>query len=309
MRSFGKSLASGRKALAPVSSLALPPPHHELRAGHELRAPRYVELASALVVLFASATFAGCSDDSADPPATGGQTSNAGTGGASSAGTGGNAMGGTSAAGTSAGTGGSGGAGSSLPTQVYAFAAGLDGFRVNYVCLGPGAGVNCAAVMAPVADADAGADGGEVPAGDPGSGDGFAVVTHDPAVGEPEPGSAKLEVDFSADGQLVVFAVNFDTANLTGKVITARVTMEAGGPAQTAGKLYVKTGPDYVYADSGQLTLTPGVWTTLTYSTPTFYANQAAYDVADVREIGIEFAAPGATLFTPAVIHVDTVQY
>ena len=63
------------------------------------------------------------------------------------------------------------------------------------------------------------------------------------------------------------------------------------------------------YADSGQLTLTPGMWTTLTYLNPTYLADANIYNVADVREIGIEFAIPLATAFTPAIIHVDTVQY
>lgn len=269
------------------------------------------KVVSSLVLFAIMSGVPGCSEGSTDPlPSTGaGGTGNGGAAGDVAAG---GTSGGSSGSTSTGGTAGSAGGGNPSATQVYDFTEGLEGFRISYYCLGPGTGVGCSAVDAPiVVVGDAGSDGGGTPALPPSGSTliaGFVGATHDAAVGSPAP-SAKVEMELSADGQLAVFAVNFESTNLTGKVITAQIMMDAGGVAQTAGKLYVKTGPDFVYADSGQLTLTAGTWTTLTYSTPTYYANQAAYDITDVREIGIELAAPLATAFSTTVVHVDNLQY
>lgn len=267
------------------------------------------KLASSLVLLGVLSGAAACSEGSTNPLTSAGAsgTGNGGSAGAVAAGGADGSSGSTSNGGTAGSAGGS----NPSATQVYDFTEGLEGFRVSYYCLGPGVGVGCAAVDAPAAPGnDAGTDGGgtAAPPSDATPIAGFVLATHDLAVGAPAP-SAKIELELNAEGQLAVFALNFDSTDLTGKVITAQVMMDAGGVPQTAGKLYVKTGPDYVYADSGQLTLTPGMWTTLTYSTPTYYDNQAAYDITDVREIGIELAAPLATVFSTTVVHVDNVQY
>jgi hypothetical protein len=127
-------------------------------------------------------------------------------------------------------------------------------------------------------------------------------LSHDPAVGDPAPGSARVELQFTALGQLAELALNVPTVDLTGKTITAQVRVEAGAPPTTNAKMYVKTGAAYLYADSGQVTLVPGSWVTLRYpSTPAS---------ADVREMGIEFGLTTTeTEFSAAIIHVDTFQY
>jgi hypothetical protein len=196
---------------------------------------------------------------------------------------------------------------------VYTFDSSVEGFRINYICTGldPNGMATCLPVAAPepAAAGDAGADAaasGEAPT-EPDNG--LATVSHDSAIGDPQPGSIQVDLDFTAAGQLAVLARNVDSTDLTNKPISARVRVEAGAPPQVSGKMYVKTGENYVYADSGQVTLTPGVWTVLSYVTPSFIADSVTYNVADVREFGIEFAIPMATTFTPAVIHVDTFQY
>jgi hypothetical protein len=200
---------------------------------------------------------------------------------------------------------------------VHTFDTSVEGFRINYICtgLGPNGMATCMSitVQEPALVGDAGTDAGDAAPPSEGSpaepDNGLATVSHDPALGDPQPGSIEIDIDFTAAGQLAVLALNFDSTDLTSKPISARVRVEAGAPPQVGGKLYIKTGENYVYADSGQVTLTPGMWTTLSYVMPSFVADAAMYNVADVREVGIEFAIPMATTFTPAVIHVDTFQY
>jgi hypothetical protein len=194
--------------------------------------------------------------------------------------------------------------------ETVAFAAGLEGFRVNYYCSGsPPA---CVSVMDAVPESDAGvADAGET---EPASGNDFVAAEFDANVGEPAPGSARITLQFSADGQLADFARNFGDGmtpglNLTGKLITARALAEAGGAPTVVAKLYVKTGMTYSYADSGETPLPAGVWTTLRYQMPTYVNDANVYDIADVREIGIEILGRGATAVTPTIVHIDTIEY
>jgi hypothetical protein len=75
--------------------------------------------------------------------------------------------------------------------------------------------------------------------------------------------------------------------------------------------MYVKTGATYVYADSGSVNLVAGSWVPLAYpnlSGGGYIANVVSFNPADTRELGIEIAAGPAAL-TPAIVHIDTVQY
>jgi hypothetical protein len=251
-----------------------------------------------------------CSEGSTDPLtlAGAGGTDNGGAGGAVAAGgsSGGfsGSSGGFSGSTAAGGTAGSAGSGNPPATQVYDFTEGLEGFRISYYCLGPGANVACSSVD-PAASVD---DAGEPAASDSMLLGDFVLATHDAAVGSPAP-SAKVELRFSAMGQIAELAVNIDSTDLTGKVLTAQVLMDEGGVPQTAGKLYVKTGPGYVFVDQGEITLTAGTWTTLTFSMPSAFYDPSTYDMTDVREIGIEFATPLAMAFSTTVLHVDNVQY
>jgi mannanase-like protein len=241
-------------------------------------------------------------------------SANAGSGGAAGGGSGGTGAGGTGG-GTSGGAGGagSGGTGSEpiQPMPVATFTTGLDTFIVNYYCTGP-APAGCAQIMTPtpLPEADAGADAG---AGVGQSGpDGFFVVEHDTAQGDPDPGAARITVQFDGPSQIVEFAYNIATVDWTNRQGSIRVRL-ASGPVGTAAKMYIKTAADYNYADSGQVTLTAGeTWTTLTYPPAAggmiSIVNPATYDLGDVREIGVEIAA-GPTTLTPAVIYVDTLAY
>jgi hypothetical protein len=260
---------------------------------------------------------AACSESQYNPTlpegGSGGGTASAGAGAG-----GGSSGSGSSGAGGSAGTpggAGSGGSGNPGVTQTYAFASGLEGFRVNYACTG--IPFVCAPVMdaAPAGDADAGADAGGDAGGEPAPVmSDFFLTEFDAAVGDPEVGSAKLTLQFGADGQLADFARNFGSnvmtgLDLAGKTISARARVEPGGAPTVAAKMYLKTGETYSYGDSGEVTLTPGTWTTVSYTIPTYYANMAVYNMADVREVGIEILGRGATAVTPTVVHIDTISY
>jgi hypothetical protein len=275
---------------------------------------RVVRLCGGLALSFAVGAVACSAEDSEPMPplrgsAASGGASGAGgsTGSAGTSGTGG-------ASGGSAGTSGSGGGGSSTATTVYDFSDSLEGFAINYYCLGPANSQNCSPVTsAPIPGADAGADAGDAGAAPPAAND-FFNVTHDPTVGDPALGSAKVELNFTAGEQTAILALNYAAgANLTGTTITARVLVDAGAPATTSAKLYIKTGANFYYADRGAITLIAGTWLTLTYDTglPPVYpaAPTAEYALSDVREIGIELAATGIATPALTVVHVDSVQY
>jgi hypothetical protein len=238
-------------------------------------------------------------------------SANAGSGGAAGSGTGGSAQGGTTGSGGNAGGGGSAGTGGGepiAPMPVVEFTSGLQTFIVNYYCTAA-APTGCAQIMTPtpLPGADAGPDAGAAD-GQVGP-DSFFVVAHDPLIGEPDPGSARITVDFAGPSQLVEFAYNIATVDWTNRQGSVRVRL-ASGPDGIAAKMYIKTAADYNYADSGQVTLVAGEdWTTLTYPPPPermlSIVNPSTYDIADVREIGVEIAGPSA-MPSQAVIYVDT---
>jgi hypothetical protein len=196
-------------------------------------------------------------------------------------------------------------------TPVAEFTTGLDTFIVNYYCTAA-APAGCAQIMAPTPTpaADAGADAG-VAAGQVGP-DNFFVVAHDTQEGDPDPGSARITVQFDGPAQLIEFAYNIPDVDWSNRQGSIRVRL-ASGPVGTTAKMYVKTAEDYNYADSGQVVLTAGeAWTTLTYPPPPermlSIVSPATYDITKVREIGIEVTAAPTTL-TPAVLFVDTLAY
>jgi hypothetical protein len=252
-----------------------------------------------------------CSEGTTEPPSdNAGTSSMSGSGGSATGNTGGsgNATGGTSGAGGSGGAGGSTGGGSVEPSTFHNFDTSQEGFRINYVCTAAAVCMSIQPGMAPAA-VDAGADGGGAPPSQEPD-NGLATATWDSEVGSPQPGSVRVEIDFTAPGQIAVLALNFDTTDFTGRTMSALVTVDAGAPAQLVGKMYMKTGETYVYADSGERPLPPDTWTSFSISAdlPMSVAN-GTHNAADTREIGIEFATPMATAFSTAVIHVDAWQY
>jgi hypothetical protein len=264
-----------------------------------------------------------CSEEQYNPAiGAGGSTAAA----AGSAGQSGSAGSGTSDSGGSAGAAGSaggGGAGAGTATKVYAFQSSLEGFFINYYCTGPAVNTSCVQLQAqqpadvPDAGADAGEDAGAAPE-QPVMTD-FFTLEQDPAVGSPAPGSAKLTLRFTTGAQSANFAINFGSGtepgiDLAGKTLQAQVRVEAGAPATTYAKMYIKTGATYYYADSGQRTLVADSWSPITFNgfgAPSYPTtpDPALYTLGDVREIGIELGATDIPSAVAAAIHIDTVSY
>jgi hypothetical protein len=199
------------------------------------------------------------------------------------------------------GNAGSGGSASAMATKIYSFESALEGFTINYYCPGPVANTGCVPVPAPPLPENA-----------------LVALGLDGAVGDVDPGSASLTFKFTTGYQSANFAANFGSGmeaglNVAGKVIRAQVRAGAGSPMTAFAKMYVKTGPQYYYANSTQVELRPEVWTSVAFDTgvpPSYPAvvdpNQFTLD--DVRELGMEIGASMASAGT-AVIHVDTIFY
>ena len=265
-----------------------------------------------------------CSEEQYNPAIGGGGSTTAAAAG--SAGQSGSAGSGTSNNGGSAGAAGAGGTGAGAEdtaTKVYAFQSSLEGFFINYYCTGPAVNTNCTQLQAqqPADVADAGADAGDDAGAAPEQPvvNDFFTLEQDPSLGSPAPGSAKLTLRFTAGSQSANFASNFGSGtepgiDLAGKTLQAQVRMEAGGPATTYAKMYIKTGATYYYADSGQRTLSADTWTTLTFAgfgAPSYPTapDAALYTLGDVREVGIEIGATDIAAPVTASIHIDSVSY
>src|SRR5690606_1926092 len=169
-----------------------------------------------------------------------------GSAGQSPGGRAGNAgSGGVAAAGTPAGGGGSNSG--TQPLVAFDFVDDVQGWVFVYA--------EPASLVAPTPAGDAGA---EPPP------EGVATAAHD-AAGDPmgNAGSVLLGLPFRAPAQKVSFEVTVAEddvgVNLQGRSISARISVTAGyaaDPSNPAGlKLYVKTGPNSLYADSGYLNI------------------------------------------------------
>jgi hypothetical protein len=125
-------------------------------------------------------------------------------------------------------------------------------------------------------------------------------------------------------GQYVgVGLVPAPAADITGKVITARVKIVSGLESATdlmnapaGAKIYVKSSGGYIYESGAPQNLTStGIWNVITfdYKTPGYLdptVDAAAFDPADIRELGIQIDSGGMTTTAqPVVILIDTLAY
>ena len=148
---------------------------------------------------------------------------------------------------------------------------------------------------------------------------GVAVAEHDPTVGSPELGSVRMSLPFDAVLQKISYEVALGDGNtgvdMTGAIIRCRIKVDSGlsTPDAPAGlKLYVKSGPNYLYADGGwgeaNNINVDGTWQTVVWgvNTPGYVDPAGPHDPSDVRAVGVEVATGGAGTFTPAVVHFDS---
>jgi len=149
--------------------------------------------------------------------------------------------------------------------------------------------------------------------GEPGSLMSASDLSWDSATGNPENGSLELSIPFNGTDQKLDVSIGVAGFNMTGKTLTAKVKLDSGlssSPDNPGGaKLYVKTGPQFVYADSGWTNL-DGNWASLSLnvSSPAGYV-AGTHTPSDVREIGVEIATGSQGSYSSAVVHIDTVVY
>jgi hypothetical protein len=146
------------------------------------------------------------------------------------------------------------------------------------------------------------------------------------------PGSLLVTIPFTEVDERVGIAINVGLAidemgepiDLTDKTLHASVKLVEGFGTNVevpgGAKLYVKAGPDYALANHGWTNMeTVGRWVsvTLDVSNPAGHVDPVdenkddPYDPADVREIGVEFAASDVDTgtWTTAVLRIDDVWY
>jgi hypothetical protein len=266
--------------------------------------------------LFAFACGAtGSGDDSSGGSGTGsGATSGslAGTGAVSSGGSDSSA-GNLGSSGTLGGggvsAGGTGGGGLTGATKAYTFDNDLQAWLVQYTSAGMiGAGTmkGMAATAIPKTDVMASWTGTD---GDPST----------------PLGAMQLNIPYTSASQYVGVGISLSTkVDLTGKVITANVKVLSGlgDPADLmtnpgGAKLYVKSGPGYIYASGEYTNVTViGSWIPITFdlSVPPSYEavdpDGGVFDASDIREIGLQLDTGGTTTTaTAAVDLIDSVQY
>jgi hypothetical protein len=149
--------------------------------------------------------------------------------------------------------------------------------------------------------------------GEPASLLGASSLSWDSAAGNPENGSLELSVPFDGTDQKLEVSIGVAGFNMTGKTITAKVKLGSGlssSPDNPGGaKLYVKTGNQFVYADSGWTNL-DGDWASLSLdvSSPGGFI-AGTHTPSDVREIGVEIATGSQGSYSSANVHIDTVIY
>jgi hypothetical protein len=161
-------------------------------------------------------------------------------------------------------------------------------------------------------------------------------VLWDDSTGNPNPGSLRLGIPFTAPNQKsqvsIVLAGPADYSQADVRVnvrlisgLTVDPWVGAGGAAGAAGsgatvpalpgaaKLFVRTGSDHILGESGGVLLDASVgWVTLTLdpSAPVNIEGDAtAYDPTQVTEVGVEIDnGPDGAWGGTAVIYVDTVE-
>lgn len=251
---------------------------------------------TSLICAFALATCVACGDKGdSDNDDTGGKSSG---GNATSAGTSSGAgkdSGGTPSTGGGGSTSGGGGSTSTGDvTKIFSFDSGIEGFKVQDSSGAEG--------VTPVPKAD-------------------IMLSHNADEGEPDPGSLQMDIPFDAASQYVSAGVNLDTGvDVSGKTIKANVKVVSGYgseedimTAPANAKLYVKTGETYVYASASVANITAiGSWTEISFEPefPGYNADEATYDVKDVREIGIQLDTNSAsTTASPAVVVIDSIRF
>ncbi|MDP9036927.1 MAG: hypothetical protein M3O50_19180 [Myxococcota bacterium] len=126
-------------------------------------------------------------------------------------------------------------------------------------------------------------------------------------VGMPTRGALQLDVTPDVTTGFGLVHARYLTSalgDLSGRTISAWLWVETGAPRL---KLYVLTGPQYIWADNGEVPVAPRTWTcvSMPVSSP-LYKNRPTYDPTNVVRLGFEMLS---TSSTPSRVYIDTVRY
>jgi hypothetical protein len=146
-------------------------------------------------------------------------------------------------------------------------------------------------------------DGGTVPA-----------LTWDGTVGDPTPGSLKIVAEFTGYNQKIDTSVNIaPLANLTGKVIHAKVRLDSGTLPASYVQVHASSGTSYVYANSAGTAATSGNFIDVSLDLTAAHTANANFDPTQIIQVGVQIgsgAGPeGGTFPTPIPLtfHIDSI--
>jgi hypothetical protein len=147
-------------------------------------------------------------------------------------------------------------------------------------------------------------DGGVVPS-----------LTWDSIVGDPAPGSLALSAEFTGYGQTVnVQSGVAPTADLTGKIIHAKVRLDSGSLPAGFAVLHASSGPGYIFAEPAISTaLTAGNWLDLTLDLAAAKTANSSFDPSQIIQVGVDIGTdvgPDGGVFptpTPLTFHIDSI--
>jgi hypothetical protein len=147
-------------------------------------------------------------------------------------------------------------------------------------------------------------DGGTVPA-----------LTWDGTVGSPTNGSLKIVAEFTGYNQKIDTSVNIaPLANLTGKVIHAKVRIDSGTLPSSYVQVHASSGTSYVYANSTGTALgTAGTFMDFSLDLAAAHTANASFDPTQIIQVGVQIGAgggpEGGTFPTPVPLtfHIDSI--
>jgi hypothetical protein len=149
-----------------------------------------------------------------------------------------------------------------------------------------------------------------------------ATAEFDATVGKPNPGSAKLTLPFFPMtpfvDEHVEFGKNFTPVDMTGRIITARVMLDAvDGSASPGVQAYfvIKTATAtnanaYRYGNGGYTNLSAGNWVTVIMPIDGLNFTDTGWDVTRVQQVTVGIQGDSTnTGLTAATVHIDTIGY
>jgi hypothetical protein len=144
----------------------------------------------------------------------------------------------------------------------------------------------------------------------------------DGTIGRPDPGSAKVAIPFApmagVTDEHIEFGANFTPVDMRGRIITARVMLDAVDGSASAGvqaffvvKSATATNPNaFVYANGAFTNLNAGNWVTVIMLAdgPGFMAT--GFDPSRIQQVAVGIQGnPANAGLTAATLHVDSIGY